>query len=259
MIINYEHQNNIHTQEGACASIPLIFYNWKPKSLLDIGCGLGVWLKAALGFGISDVFGVDGVAIAQDQLLIPSELFQQHDLTLPMNLDRRFDVVICLEVAEHLDPRSGITLIQTITNHTDFVVFSAAPPWQSGQHHINCQLPAYWQELFNQAGFVCSDEVRWQLWNNSEIEPWYRQNMFIAQRNQLMAGKEDRIQAVVHPDLLPFIKTDLTARVRSIAELEQLLNIENGVMSVTWYLKASFQGLGNKVKRRISMFNLLTN
>lgn len=233
MSINYDHLSNVHTQEGPRAALPYVFLDWKPTSLLDIGCGFGTWLKAALDFGISDIFGVDGVAIPEDQLLISSTLFQQHDLTRPINLGRRFDVCLCLEVAEHLDKKYSWTLVKTLADHANVVIFSAAPPSQPGQHHINCQWPTYWQELFNKVGFVCSDEIRWRIWNDSAIEPWYQQNMFIARYEPSKAGTEERIKSVIHPRLLPTIENYIAMNAQS----EQLSRIESGKMSVGWYLK----------------------
>jgi len=245
MQVDYDHQKNLHTENGPRAALPLIFGDWKPNSLLDVGCGLGTWLKAAVEFGIPDIFGIDGVDIPKDKLLISSDLFQQHNLTLPIDLGRRFDVALCLEVAEHLDEIFAKNIVKILTSHTDVVIFSAAPPWQTGQHHVNCQHPAYWQSLFNEAGFTCFDEVRWRIWNHSEIEPWYRQNIFIAKRNSSESGQEERIKAVVHPELLPVIEGDVKFK----SYIERVKQIEDGAMPVEWYLRALVQGFKSKLAR----------
>lgn len=251
MSINYEHKNNLHTSSGSQAALSEIFDDWKPNSLLDVGCGLGTWTKAAIDFGIADAFGVDGVDISQEQLFIDSQLFEQLDLTDKWNLNRRFDVVICLEVAEHLDSVYAENLIKTLTVHSDFVVFSAAPPWQSGQNHVNCQDPVYWQDIFNRMGFTCSDEIRWKLWEKSAIEPWYRQNLFIARYAPDKAGKENRIKAVIHPELLSFIETDFEKEAKKVAYKERVAQIENGVMPVRWYFESSFSSMRKKLERRV--------
>jgi SAM-dependent methyltransferase len=243
--IDYDHNNNLHTYEGALAALSIILADWKPNSILDVGCGFGTWLKASLDLGISDIFGIDGVAIPTNQLLIPPVLFQRQDLTKSWNLGRSFDAVLCLEVAEHLESSYASNLIQMLTNHGDVVVFSAAPPSQAGQHHVNCQWPTYWQELFNGVGFACFDTIRWQLWNNSQVEPWYRQNMFIAQRNPTTAGKEDRIKSVIHPELLPLFElcTQIESRVECIQQ------IESGSMAIPWYLKVPLKAAYAKFNR----------
>ena len=200
MIIDYDHTANRHTLAGPRAALPKLFPFGLPKSILDVGCGTGTWLRAAIDDGISDVIGIDGVEIPEDQLLFPSDKFQCLDLGAPVDLGHRFELVICLEVAEHLDQGSSRILIRTLTRHADVILFSAACPGQCGQHHVNCQWPKYWQGLFNSEGYACEDSARWKIWDDPLIEFWYRQNIFTARRNP-NAGKEPRIKSIIHPEM----------------------------------------------------------
>jgi SAM-dependent methyltransferase len=244
MSIDYDHNKNPHTPESPRVALPLIFSEWKPASLLDVGCGTGTWLQAALEFGIATVAGVDGIQVAQDQFLVSPNLFAPRDLTAPLNLGRKFDAALCLEVGEHLDSRHAETLVESLTAHADFVVFSAACPGQPGQHHVNCQWPVYWQRFFNQFGFVCGDSIRWRLWDVEDIQPWYRQNIFTARRDPGEAGKEKRIEPVVHPDMLPLLmEACCTARQSQI---------EKGALPFRWYLSAPFKAITAKVLQRMS-------
>lgn len=202
MAIDYDHSQNIHTLRGASAALSALLGDRAPGSLLDVGCGTGTWLRAALDHGIPDVFGVDGVALTRDRFHAPQNIYRQIDFTRPFTLSRRFDVVLCLEVAEHLPAASAEPFIQSLTHHGDTILFSAACPNQPGQHHINCQWPEYWQALFNRAGFVCEDSLRWRIWRDVRIEPWYRQNVFQARKDP-SAGTEIRIEPVIHPDMWP--------------------------------------------------------
>jgi SAM-dependent methyltransferase len=206
-MIEYDHAKNLHTLAGPQAALPFIFAEAKPHSLLDVGCGTGTWLKASLDYGIKEVFGVDGVAIPPERLRIPLQNFAQADLTRPLDLKRTFDYVLCLEVVEHLDPQFAKTLIASLVRHAKRIVFAAACPGQPGQHHVNCQWPAFWQELFNAEGFSCEDSVRWQIWSNDRIEPWYRQNIFTARMDSRTAGREQRLRPVVHPEMFGRILT----------------------------------------------------
>lgn len=124
------------------------------------------------------------------------------DLRSGFELSRKFDMCLCLEVAEHLPEESAKRLIDCIANHSSsHVLFSAAIPLQSGDHHINCQAPEYWQRLFNDAGFTCYDCVRKDIYDSVGDCWWYAQNMFYCVRdeNGNLAGKEPRIQHWVHP------------------------------------------------------------
>lgn len=242
MKIEYDHSLNRHTLSGPRAAIPLIFPDVKPKSLLDVGCGTGTWLKAALESGVSDVFGVDGIAIPPDQLLFPRSNFCQQDLTRPWNLGRKFEAVLCLEVAEHLDEQHAPTLINSLAGHADTIIFSAACPGQEGQHHVNCQWPAYWQGKFNECGYACTDEARWRIWADERVEPWYRQNMFTARRQPDRAGHEPRIAPVIHPaNLQMMVDGPFPDYVRKL---------EAGRQPVTWYLKCLIKALLGKLLKK---------
>ena len=246
MNIDYNHSDNLHTLSGPRLALPILFADTKPSSVLDVGCGTGTWLKAAQELGITDIFGVDGVEVPADRLHIPIEKIRHQDLTKPWDLQRRFSAVFCFEVAEHLAGDFAPILIDALVKHGDAVFFSAACPGQRGQHHVNCQWPAYWQKLFNERGYVCSDEVRWQIWDDTRIEPWYKQNMFSARRSPANAGQEPRIKAVVHPEM---------ARMGMYDELsfeEHVKRIEGGHMLWRWYWKALVGAFSEKLKNRIS-------
>lgn len=205
-MIDYDHSKNVHTAVGARTAMSVIFDDGMPQSLLDVGCGAGMWLAAAETLGITDFLGVDGIAVPSDQLKVSDSRIRQQDLQGSWDLGRRFDVALCLEVAEHLDAAYARTLIGALVSHSDRVVFSAACPGQSGQHHVNGQWPAYWQQLFNEHGFTCTDDIRWKIWDVQAIEPWYRQNMFMARRNLVLAGTEPRLRAVIHPAMIGYFE-----------------------------------------------------
>lgn len=199
--INYNHSKNLHVLDGPSAIFPIINNIYKPNSILDVGCGLGTWLKIVSGYGIEDFFGIDGIEVSEQDFLISKKKFQKQDLTSSWDLGRKFDLVLCLEVAEHLPSDSANNFIKALTNHSNTIVFSAACPNQIGQGHINCQWIDYWQELFNKNGYACFDEIRPIIWRQNFPEWWYKQNIFIARKDEANSGRESRILSMVHPDL----------------------------------------------------------
>src|SRR5204862_6528085 len=90
------------SQGAAQRVLPLVFELVEPGSVVDVGCGAGVWLAEAARLGVGDYLGVDGDAPAES-LRIDADRFLRHDLATPLRLERRFDLVICLEVAEHVE------------------------------------------------------------------------------------------------------------------------------------------------------------
>ena len=119
----------------------LILGEIEVKSLLDVGSGHGAWASVWMKSGVGDIVAVDGNYVARDQLAIPSDRFVAHDLSKPLDLERKFDLVQSLEVAEHLPAGRAAGFIDNLARHGDIILFSAAVPHQGGEHHVNEQPP----------------------------------------------------------------------------------------------------------------------
>lgn len=148
-------------------------------SLLDVGAGHGAWAAEWLAAGVPDVLAVDGDYVARDRLAIPAERFRPHDLSQPLDLGRRFDLVQSLEVAEHLPDASAEGFVDTLARHGDVILFSAAVPHQGGEHHVNEQPLSYWRAKFAARGYAPYDWLRPHLASDRAVMPWYRFNSLI--------------------------------------------------------------------------------
>jgi SAM-dependent methyltransferase len=195
-------------------------------SVVDVGCGTGAWLRVFSESG-ADVLGVDGDYVRPDQLEIPAECFRGMDLTRPISLDRRFDLVLCLEVAEHLPSSVADELVEGLCRLGDIVLFSAAIPYQGGREHVNEQWPEYWAEKFRASGFVALDPFRARLWAEHEVEPWIAQNVVLyvagdrargdARLADQLARNAGSLPSLVHPRLyMP--KARSAARLAALAD-----------------------------------------
>ena len=91
------------------------------------------------------------------------------DLNCAVNLGRKFDLVWCFEVAEHIHPAYVHALMQTLTHHSDRVVLSAAPPGQGGAGHLNEQPPEWWAAQFALYAFKLDTEATAQLQAIAEL------------------------------------------------------------------------------------------
>src|SRR3954466_4961016 len=100
-------------QESAREILPLVLDPVKPASIIDIGCGTGNWLAIAHELGVREILGIDGPWV-KAQLAIPPEKFVEHDLSTPLKLNRRFDLALSLEVAEHLPASAARTFVQSL-------------------------------------------------------------------------------------------------------------------------------------------------
>lgn len=243
MSISYRHAANLHSIDGASRGLAYLLEGLSAESLLDVGAGTGTWLRAASLAGIRDILGVDGVASAGRKIHVDPTLIQTADLRLPLQLGRRFDVALCLEVGEHLPAESAQILVRSLCAHSSRIFFSAAAPQQLGEHHINCQWPDYWQALFNEHGYSCHDEIRFRMWRDTRIEPWYRQNMFLACKAPAVAGNEPRILPLIHPDMEPYM--DL----RNSPMARQCASLEAGFYSPRHYLTLLRRSLSRRAAR----------
>lgn len=225
--------------------LPVLFALVHPQSILDVGCGTGTWLAAASEHGISDVMGVDGHWMSSIAKRIPSSRFKAIDLSLPFDLNRRFDLVMSLEVAEHLPETAAQTFVESLSRHGDVILFSAAVPQQGGTTHVNEQWPSYWIKQFADSGFSAFDCIRTQIWEEKFVDPWYAQNIFlfanqsgIARWPQLRSAAQlhqARPLQIVHPGLLDRARSQSTSPgVRSAAKI--LMKEIQGKLKTAFFL-----------------------
>jgi len=204
-------------------------------SAVDFGCGAGTWLSVLKNLGVGEIRGYDGVW-AEKKLLISRENFTAVDLDKgTIQIERKYDLAISLEVAEHLPESSARNFIKTLTDSSDIVLFSAAIPFQGGTNHINERWQSYWRDIFDMYGFVGTDFPRRKIWNLSDVDICYRQNI-------VLYVKKEKIETIaiptecflsneqidcVHPELyillqnrqLPLLHLYKTAFIRTIKKI----------------------------------------
>ncbi|HJZ71615.1 MAG TPA: methyltransferase domain-containing protein [Vicinamibacterales bacterium] len=196
-------------RDSAREVVPLVVDLLHPRRVVDVGCGTGTWLAAFAERGATEVLGLDGEYVDRTLLDIPMDRFVPADLTQPVRQLGRYDLALCLEVAEHLPASRAAGLVNDLTNLAPVVLFSAAIPLQSGVNHINEQWPEYWASLFRNRGFVPIDCIRRTVWQNSKVAWFYAQNMLLyaderhARSHALLAsqlaGTNIGQLAMVHP------------------------------------------------------------
>lgn len=194
--LSAQEQQNRHS---ASVILRIVREHRQPKSVLDVGCGLGTWLDVSRGvFDTEDVVGVEGDWAKASSLVINPTLVHIADLEKGFDLHRRFDLAICLEVGEHLSADAAPNLVSSLVQHADTVLFSAAIPGQGGHHHVNEQFLTYWDSLFGGHGYLSFDPVRPVIWNDASILWWLRQNVVLYVKESLPV---QRAMSIVHPDV----------------------------------------------------------
>jgi hypothetical protein len=163
----------------ACRIISALRVVLPVRSVIDIGCARGTWLREWQAQGIGDSIGVDGPYVDQRRLEVDPQCFLVRDLSAPFNLGRRFDLAQSLEVAEHLPPARATTFVADIIAHAPVVLFSAATPGQGGENHVNEQTLDYWRGLFSEHDYVAIDCLRPLLARERNVPHWYRYNLML--------------------------------------------------------------------------------
>lgn len=223
-------------RRSARTIVPMLMGLVRPQSVVDVGCGTGTWLASFMEHGVADVLGVDGEYVPRETLDIPATKFLAHDLREPLRIDREFDLVVALEVAEHLPAICAAGFVESLVRLGPVIVFSAAIPSQGGTGHLNEQWPEYWVTEFERHGYVVVDALRQRVWSDDGVDVWYAQNILLLVRRDDLARypalatgfKQTRRSqlALVHPKLFAEVSTKYLAAAESCtayaAEVEQL-------------------------------------
>lgn len=155
----------------------------KLNSVIDIGCGRGVWLDEFKKLGVGLLKGRDGAWVQSADPLVGQSDFVVTNLAQPYREPHKYDLAMTLEVAEHIDEGGADTFITSIVELSDTIMFSAAIKGQGGQHHVNERPLAYWIAKFAAHGFSVYDPIRPRIWGNDDVCWWYRQNIVIFSRD----------------------------------------------------------------------------
>ena len=198
--------------------VPLILDLWPIRSVVDLGCARGAWLGAFRAKGIVDIFGFDGPWLDTALLKIPADRYRSIDLNAPINVARRFDLAISLEVAEHVRPKCAKTFVANLVSLAPVVLFSAAVPGQGGVEHLNEQWPSYWAAIFREHGYRVLDLLRPLIWNDSSIAWWYRQNLLLFASEAAVIDHKDLSISMSSSEPLPLIHPELFSRVLKLAQ-----------------------------------------
>jgi hypothetical protein len=181
------------------------------NSAVDFGCGVGTWLAGLQQLGVKEVRGMDGPWVKKELLTIPVASFVETNLEKEVILDKKYDLAVSIEVAEHLRKESAKTFIDSLTNASDIILFSAAIPFQGASaNHVNEQWPDYWFKLLNERGYIAVDFLRKKIWNNPNVLSFHKQNIMLyvkKEKASLIKVSEDNFyvnespMSLVHPEI----------------------------------------------------------
>lgn len=133
-----------------------------PKTVLDAGCAMGYLVAALRDRGV-EAYGVDISAYAISKVREDVRPFcKVGSLTepLPAGLPDRYDLVVTIEVLEHLYAEDGKQAIRNLCQLTDKVLFTSTPDDFTEPTHVNVQQREYWCRAFFENGFM--DDINYR-------------------------------------------------------------------------------------------------
>jgi SAM-dependent methyltransferase len=152
-------------------------------TVADVGCANGFLLEAFVAAGKR----IAGIELSPAVVEVLPESIRPHvrigDFA---EMTGSYELVCCVEVAEHLPPARSAALVDTLAGLAErSIYFTAAPPGQGGHGHINCRPHAEWLEMFAAHGWREREELTTALRDDLaslETAHWLRGNSFVLGR-----------------------------------------------------------------------------
>lgn len=146
----------------------------------DVGCANGFLLAEFQGAG-KRCAGIELSPSVRE--VLPEALQPLVEVGDFATAQGEWDLVCCVEVAEHLPPARSTELVTTLARlGRRWIYFTAAPPGQTGRGHINCRPHDEWLAWFEELGWrrhsELTDGLREHL-KDLESAPWLRPNSLI--------------------------------------------------------------------------------
>lgn len=191
--------------KSAAVIAPLVCARFHPRSVIDVGCGAGDWLRAFQDCGVLSIQGCDGPWVPASSLCIALQHFREVDFYERLPDLGHFELACCLEVVEHVAPEVGERIIELLCRSADLILFSAAVPGQGGYEHIHERYQAFWIERFALLGYSAHDCIRPLIWMNRDVSWWYQQNCLVfanaTAREKHGLVQEPILTSLIHPTL----------------------------------------------------------
>ena len=175
--------NAIQQQQLAQYIVPKIVERFRPKYVLDIGCGSGQWLDEYRKYKVR----TRGIESASAAWVSMSEKTQKNvvkwDLRDKLKKTYKPDLVQSLEVAEHIEEDYADVFIYNLVKHNaDIIFLTAATPEQHGMQHVNCQEKEYWMAKMKNNGYLFDQDILNEVlaWGTGEDSPiWWSTNLMV--------------------------------------------------------------------------------
>ena len=170
--------------EWAGHMVEAIMWAMTPKTVIDLGCGACNFANVFNDYECR-VLAVDGSKHAKETANDGVE-FLLWDLRESLRLDRKFDLVLCVELIEHVEAEFEDTILNTMVEHAaGWFVFTGAQPGQGGKGHVNCREVMYWEKKLKEIGFDLLPELTRKIqkqWRENKVRWYYVEGLIVGRR-----------------------------------------------------------------------------
>ncbi|MCW0216932.1 MAG: class I SAM-dependent methyltransferase [Prosthecobacter sp.] len=153
------HRNVTHTDAGALAWLQ---FKFNIKSMVDIGCGPGGMQAIARGMSIQWQ-GIDGDPQLKREAVIIHDYCTSSLELAPV------DLAWSVEFLEHVEESYIPNFMKTFAC-ARYSFVTHALPGKKGWHHVNCQKPDYWIDVFAYHGFMFDQNATQELRSRSTMK-----------------------------------------------------------------------------------------
>jgi SAM-dependent methyltransferase len=149
-----------------------------PRRVLDAGCAMGFLVETLRDRGV-EAFGLDLSTYAIEHVHGPVKPFCRAG-SITDDLGGDYDLIVTIEVMEHMPPRDAEAAIANICAHTSDVLFSSSPVDYREPTHVNVHPPEHWAEQFARHGFYRDVDydatyiLPWAVRFRRRVEPAHR-------------------------------------------------------------------------------------
>jgi 2-polyprenyl-3-methyl-5-hydroxy-6-metoxy-1,4-benzoquinol methylase len=158
------------------------FKNENCEYVADFGCGPG-WYTNTINN--TNKVKCDGFDANPNTILLAKQHnysgnFYITDLTKDVNLNNKYEWILCLEVGEHIPEKFENILIQNLhSNNTKGIILSWAIEGQDGPGHVNCKNNDYIKNKLSELNYINDIEIENQLRNSVTNAVWFKNTIMV--------------------------------------------------------------------------------
>lgn len=168
---------NHHFDETLANALLTFLKKEQATSIADFGCGHGKYTLL-----LEQEINTDGFDGNPNTKTLTNGLCSVLDLSQPIQLEKKYDWILSLEVGEHIPKELENNFISNLdNNNTKGIILSWAIPGQGGHGHYNEQSNDYIKNRFLKLGYINDLEAEKFLRDNSN-HWWFKNTIMVFKR-----------------------------------------------------------------------------